>query len=144
VDDLRDFIDPDEGYRREIDFEVDAREAFFAYAAPCENCGSPCEETRPASWDPSTHVGPCCQFCLYEHIPETEFIACPSLEKSVLHCKSVREVSLAFSFHLAECPTCQERRRLTVGPPVLDFPVQRKTRSGETEWVWSPRKSEAA
>ena len=54
--DNSDFIDPDEGYRREIDFEVDAREAFAAYALPCENCGAPWRKpgrpvgTRKPEW----------------------------------------------------------------------------------------------
>jgi hypothetical protein len=59
VDDPRDFIDPDEGYR-DTDWDSSLREPFFTHAVPCENCGEPCEETRPADWNTEISVGPCC------------------------------------------------------------------------------------
>lgn len=63
-----DFIDYDEGR------DIDPREAFYAYALPCESCGAPCDERQPATWDPELQVGPCCAVDL-SGIPEVPVCA---------------------------------------------------------------------
>ena len=91
-------------------------------------------------------MGPCCEFCLYELIPESECIACPSLERALLRCASVQAVALAMAIHLAECPVCQERQKeVNASDPLVIWPTPtaRKAENGETEWVWNPRKEAA-
>jgi len=97
------FIDYDEG-------RDEPRQPFFAEALPCESCGAPCEERKPATWDPELLVGPCCELDLSQ-IPDLP--NCESLNRQVARCRSIQEVSLAMHLHLAECPVCQSRRQET-------------------------------
>ena len=60
VDDLRDFIDPDEGRDTDWDSHLNVPEPFYTEALPCESCGKPVDGERRASWDESLLVGPCC------------------------------------------------------------------------------------
>jgi hypothetical protein len=92
------FIDYDEGR------DIDPREAFYAHALPCESCGMPCEETHPASWDTSLHVGPCCELDLSQ-IPDMG-PSCEALHKLVMRCKTVGEVADAFTAHRKACRQC--------------------------------------
>ena len=106
-------ITPDEGFR-DTDWDSHLREpAFYTHALPCESCGKPVLGDRaPAEWDLDLHVGPCCAFSL-NLIPDLP--TCPALWPALEHCTSVQEVSLAMALHLAECPSCQEKRKELAG-----------------------------
>lgn len=92
-----DFIDYDEGR------DIDPREAFYAYALPCESCGAPCDERQPATWDPELQVGPCCAVDLSE-IPEMP--ACAELARILKRCATVGQVSDAYQSHKQVCRVC--------------------------------------
>jgi len=110
VDDLRDFIDSDEGYRdTDWDSHLRVPVPFFADALPCESCGRPVDcERKPAWWDGDLLVGPCCVDPLFDAIPANA--TCEDLFHAVMRCTSVQAVSLAMSVHIAECPQCASLR----------------------------------
>ena len=98
-----DFLDNDEGYRSG---EFSMREPFYAEALPCESCGKPVDcERRPASYDPSILVGPCCEVDLSE-VPEMP--ACEGLYKALMRCVTVGEVCEAMKAHKRVCATCRK------------------------------------
>jgi hypothetical protein len=104
VADPRDFIDPDEGYRQtDWDSHLDSREPFFTQALPCESCGQPCDDRRPASWDPELLVGPCCELDLSQ-IPDMP--VCEDLCKLLMRCATVGQVGDVFSTHRKVCRKC--------------------------------------
>jgi len=106
-DDLRDFIDPDEGYR-DIDWDshLNVPEAFYADSMPCESCGKPVDgERRKAKWDDSLMIGPCCEFCLDFEFPDLP--VCDQLWKDLDRCRSVEEVQVAMEAHRMCCEFCQ-------------------------------------
>ena len=105
MDDLRDFIDSDEGYRMG---EFSMQEPFYAEALPCESCGNPVDSRKRAWWDADLLVGPCCIDPLFDAIPENA--TCEELFQAVIRCNSVQAVSLAMSMHIAECPQCASLR----------------------------------
>src|ERR1700690_1302989 len=106
----RDYIDSDEGYRdTDWDSHLNSPEPFYAHALPCESCGKPVEDRKPATWDPTLEVGPCCEFNLDAEFPDLP--VCPTLWRSLNHCTSTAAVSLAMACHLAECPMCQQARK---------------------------------
>ena len=110
--DLRDFIDPDEGYRdTDWDSHLRSGEPFYAEALPCESCGKPCDSRKQATWDQNLLVGPCCEIA-DEELPDEP--VCPNLHAALMRSDSVAAVSLAFAVHLAECPACQRRRKQTI------------------------------
>lgn len=131
--DPRDFIDFDEGYRRE-DWES---KPFYTEALPCESCGRPVAESdlKQATWDESLRVGPCCEFSF--DIPElANAPICENLWTALYRCRSVAEVSLRMSVHIAECPTCQSR---CPAPAKATEPVEMP----DGEWIFPNRRKAA-
>jgi len=106
--DPRDFIDSDEGYRdTDWDSHLRSEEPFYAEALPCESCGRPVlGERKPAKWDESLLIGPCCEFSLDFEFPDLP--TCERLWKALDHCQSVQAVRLAMACHLAQCPVCRK------------------------------------
>ena len=96
-------IDSDEGYRP-IDWDSHLSEPFFTEALPCESCGKPVDcDRRPATWDESLMVGPCCQ-----EIDNTPSVpTCPALYELMMSCETVGELCDFSKSHKAHCPTCQ-------------------------------------
>jgi hypothetical protein len=92
-----DFIDYDEGRDR------DPREAFYTEALPCESCGAPVDERRPAPWDESLQVGPCC-YDLPLEVPEIP--TCSDLYAVMMACVTVGELVDATKAHKAVCQKC--------------------------------------
>ena len=90
------FIDYDEG-------RPDPREAFFAFALPCENCGEPCEDRIPAPWDEEIMVGPC---CVSEAAEIPEIPACAELYRVTMQACTVGELVDASKAHKAYCQVC--------------------------------------
>lgn len=90
------FIDYDEG-------REDPLEPFFTYAVPCENCGQPREETRPADWNPEINVGPCCAIRPAE-IPDEPI--CPGLQAALMSSDSVGTIVEACKEHRKYCSFC--------------------------------------
>jgi hypothetical protein len=104
MDDLRDSIDSDEGYRSvDWDCHLDAREPFFTYALPCENCGEPVEERAPASWDPDVQVGPCCQLDI-ARIPDVPI--CQELYRLTMLAGTIGEMVDIRERHRKVCRVC--------------------------------------
>jgi hypothetical protein len=104
MDDLRDFIDPDEGRPTPA--------PFFAEALPCESCGRPVYgEREPAYWDRLLLVGPCCRIEEGE-LPDTP--VCSTLFAALMRCDSVAAVCDVFETHVPHCPLCQGRRQATL------------------------------
>ena len=105
MDDLRDFIDPDEGYR-DIDWDshLNVPEAFYAEALPCESCGKPVDgDRKPALWDSSLLVGPCCA----SDVPAVfEVPLCPELYRIQMGCQTVGELVDASKAHRIVCRVC--------------------------------------
>jgi hypothetical protein len=91
-----DFIDYDEG-------RIDPREPFFTEAIPCESCGAPCDETRPAPWDTSLNVGPCC----YQEQLIPDEPVCPGMEAALMRFEFAHEVLAAMKAHRECCETCR-------------------------------------
>lgn len=94
-----DFIDLDEGYR-----PGEPIKAFHTHALPCESCGKPVDERKPATWDPDLMVGPCCEFDL-SGIPDVP--TCEGLYRAIMRCTTVREVEAAFTAHRMVCAFCR-------------------------------------
>ena len=92
-----DFIDYDEGR------DIDPREAFYAYALPCESCGAPCDERQPATWDLDLQVGPCCAVDL-SGIPEVP--VCAEFSRIVMRCATVGQMQDACRYHKQVCRVC--------------------------------------
>ena len=112
IDDPGDYITSDEG--REVDWDSHLSEprAFFTEAEPCESCGRPCESRRPAEWDESISVGPCCEFSF--DIPELANCPdCKALMEAVYQCRSVFQVRDTMAAHIA-CPVCQGKTNAVV------------------------------
>lgn len=97
-----DFIDLDEGYRPDEPIK-----AFHTHALPCESCGKPVDERKPATWDPDLMVGPCCEFDL-SGIPDVP--TCEGLYRAIMRCTTVREVEAAFTAHRLVCSFCLRNR----------------------------------
>jgi hypothetical protein len=98
------FIDYDEGR------DIDPREAFYTNALPCESCGQPIDDRRPAPWDTSLQVGECCYFCVDFEVPNLP--SCIRLWEAIENCKSVNAVRAVFSAHAYSCPICKEAEAL--------------------------------
>lgn len=91
-----DFIDYDEG--------LDPREPFFENAFPCESCGEPCDERKPAEWDEELMVGPCCYRNLEVETPEVP--TCEALQELMMCCESVDELVIVSKVHRRTCAAC--------------------------------------
>lgn len=94
------FIDYDEG-------REDPREPFFEIGEPCESCGEPVAERRPATWDASLSVGECC----FNHPATIDDPVCPELARLFDLCETAGEVQDAFKLHKLTCPTCGAVRK---------------------------------
>lgn len=94
-----DFIDLHEGYR-----PGEPIQAFYTHALPCESCGKPVAERKPATWDPDLMVGACCEFDLSE-IPNV--LTCEALYRVIMRCTTVGEVRDAFTAHRLVCSFCR-------------------------------------
>lgn len=91
------FIDYDEGR------DIDPREAFYAHALPCESCGEPVDERRPAPWDTDLQVGPCC----YQNDSIPDVPVCAELLNVIDRCSLTSDVSIAMEAHRQCCETCR-------------------------------------
>jgi len=96
-----DFIDYDEG--------KDPREPFFTEAFPCESCGKPCDERRPADWDESLLVGPCCYNVSEVETPEVP--TCEALYEIMMSAETVGQMMTLRTAHKATCVTCGARKQ---------------------------------
>ena len=96
-------ISPEEGYR-----PGEPIRPFYTEALPCESCGNPVESRKPAAWDSSLQVGPCCEFSL-NLIPDLP--TCEALWPALEHCASIREVEIAMEAHRLCCGFCRGERR---------------------------------
>ena len=105
MDDLRDFIDSDEGYR-DIDWgsHLNVPEPFYAEALPCESCGKPVDgDRKPALWDSSLLVGPCCA----SDVPAVfEVPLCPEMYRRTMQAQTVGEMVDIRQAHRKICRTC--------------------------------------
>jgi hypothetical protein len=105
VDDLRDFTDPDEGYRdTDWDSHLNSPEAFYAEALPCESCGRPVDaERKPALWDESLLIGPCCA----SDVPAVfEVPLCPELYRLSMLTQTVGQLLDSREAHRLVCRVC--------------------------------------
>jgi ribosomal protein L37E len=103
--DPRDYIDWDEG--REIDWDSHFVEPFYAEALPCESCGSPVSERRPAIWDEELLVGGCCFNA--PRVPDMP--SCPGLIAALISCDQVGKMSDAVQAHKRNCAACGGLRK---------------------------------
>ena len=92
-------ISPDEGYRAH-----EPVSPFYTESLPCESCGRPVEARKPAEWDSSLMVGPCCEFSL-NLIPDLP--VCEGLWPDLAYCTSVAEVETAMEAHRLCCAFCR-------------------------------------
>lgn len=104
VDDLRDFIDPDEGRDTDWDSHLNVPEPFYTEALPCESCGKPVDGERRASWDESLLVGPCCASDVPESIRDPSI--CMDLYRIQMACQTVGELCDESKAHRLVCRVC--------------------------------------
>ena len=76
----------------------------IAHALPCESCGKPVEERKPATWDSTLMVGPCCEF---DPAGIPDMPTCEGLYRAIMRCTTVRQVEQSFTAHRLVCPFCR-------------------------------------
>jgi hypothetical protein len=78
-------------------------EPFFTHALPCESCGTPVDFRKPAEWDATLLVGPCC--AINFSVPDVP--VCPEMLAAISQCSLVSDVSMAMQAHRECCEVCQ-------------------------------------
>ena len=102
MDDLRDFIDPDEGRDTDWDSHLNIPEPFYTEALPAN--GKPVDGDRRASWDESLLVGPCCASDVPESIRDPSI--CMDLYRIQMACQTVGELCDESKAHRLVCRVC--------------------------------------
>ena len=97
-------------------------QAFFTHAVPCESCGAPCDETRPAPWDTDLQVGECC----YVNASIPDVPVCQGMLDVIDSCPLTSSVSEAMEAHRECCETCGVAIRKDAG---RELPEVRKERA---------------
>ena len=109
-DDPRDFIDPDEGYRK------NEPAPFFTHGEPCENCGTACDSGTRV-WIPGFNYWACDQCAEESRIVIFAEENCPTLYAAIERSRRVVEVQQAYQKHKESCPNCNPKIKIT-GLPV--------------------------